>query len=252
VDSSQLGVILPTIERQIVNVARLLESEFRDMQEFEFTVQDEVLYLLQARTGKRTALAQLKIACDLTREEVITPAEAVSRTAELDLESLVQRRIAAADTEALAKATAAGPGVAIGAIALDVERAKTVSTREPVILVRRDATTEDVAGMAVSHGVLTATGGRTSHAAVVARELNKIALVGCHELAIDSSTRTCRIGTVSLREGDVICLDGNTGCIYRGRPEIAEERPRADIAEIERWRKTAGRVGQRSKARAGV
>jgi pyruvate,orthophosphate dikinase len=252
VDSAQLGVILPTIERQIVSVARLLESEFREVQEFEFTVQDEVLYVLQTRTGKRTALAQLKIACDLAREGVITPAEAVARTADLDLDTLVQKKIAVADGEALARATTAGPGVAIGAIALDVERAKALAAREPVILVRPDATTEDIAGVAVSDGVLTAAGGRTSHAAVVAREINKIALVGCHGLAIDDVRRTCTIGDVLLHEGELICLDGNTGCIYRGRREVVEERPRADIADIERWRKTTGRVGQRSKARAGV
>lgn len=102
VDSAQLGVILPTIERQIVSVARLLESEFRDMQEFEFTVQDEVLYVLEAHTGRRTALAQLKIACDLVREGAITPAEAVARTADLELHTLAQKEVAAADIAELA------------------------------------------------------------------------------------------------------------------------------------------------------
>jgi pyruvate,orthophosphate dikinase len=250
VDAPQLASILPVIEQQIGGIAHALESEFRDMQEFEFTVQDESLYLLQTRTGNRTAPAQLKIACDLAREGLITSAEAVARTATLDLNALRRDRVAVSQSEALARGTAAGCGVAIGSLVLDVERAQPMARQEPVILVRRDATTADIAGLAAAQGVLTATGGRTSHACVVARDLNKVAIVGCHDLAIDSAARTCRIAGTLLGEGEVICLDGNTGCVYRGRPALLQERPDADIADMERWRRNGSRPAHKAKARA--
>jgi pyruvate,orthophosphate dikinase len=150
----------------------------------------------------------------------------------------------------LCTATSAGAGLAVGSIALDPDRARELAAQGPVILVRRDATAFDIAGLAHAQGLLTARGGRASHAAVAARELDKVVLVGCPELDIDLATRTCRIGETLLEEGAPICLDGNTGRVLSGRPELTVDRPEADIAEMERWRKLSNRTAARSKARA--
>jgi len=253
VDAEHLAAILPTIEQQVVSAGRALETEFRDMQELEFTVQDEVLYVLQTRTGKRTSLAHLAIACDLVREGVVEPAEALARVGGLDLQKLAWEAVVENGSELLATATSAGAGVAIGAIAFDSAQAQAMAERAPVILVRREAATDDLAGVAVAQGLLTAAGGRTSHAAVVAREMNKVALVCCSALVIDAAARRCRLGTAELGQGDVICLDGNTGRVYRGQPELVLQRPDDAIAEVERWRglvvRSAGST--RSRARAG-
>ena len=234
----QLGAILPAIERQLVEAARTLEAEFGDMQELEFTVQDETLYLLQTRAGKRTALAELRIAVDLVRERLIEPAEALARIAHLDLGSVQhERAVENGSARLLCAATSVGSGVAIGAISLDVPDALARAAREPVILVRQDADTDDIAAVAVSRGLLTARGGRTSHAAVVARQLNKAALAGCRDLTVDLTARTCAIGGETFAEGDTICIDAGAGRVFAGTPEIVHERPEAELAEVERWRK---------------
>ena len=252
VDADQLCGILPTIARKVTDVARALEAEFRDMQEFEFTVQDEVLYILQTRPGQRTMRAELKIAADQVRESLIEAADALARVARVEPDALEHARLAP-DTgyAVLCTATSAGAGLAIGSIALDADKARELAARGPVILVRRDATAFDVAGLAHAQGLLTARGGRASHAAVAARELDKVVLVGCSELDVDLATRTCRIGETLLEEGALVCLDGNSGHVIGGRPELTVDRPEADIAEMERWRKLASRTAARGKARAG-
>ena len=134
-------------------------------------------------------------------------------------------------------ATSASPGVASGRVVLDSARAKQLAAKgEPIILVRRDTSTEDVAGFAVAAGVLTAVGGRTAHAAVVARQLGKVCLVGCHALAIDEVARTATIGQKTIREGDWLSLDGDRGEITLGHRAIILRRPEAALAEIEGWR----------------
>lgn len=239
--SGQLEVVLPQIMDEITRVARALEAEFRDVQELEFTVQDGVLNLLQTRNGKRTALAALRIAVEQVREGLITPAEGLQRLRDVPLDHLEQVRVTpGADAPVLCQAISASVGVAIGAIAFDTERAKALARDQPVILVRHETSTDDIGGLAVAAGLLTAVGGRTSHAAVVARQLDKVCLVGCSELAIDVARRSCRIAGRTFVEGDLLCLDANGGRVIAGKPHLAVEKPYEYLDEVERWKRQCG------------
>lgn len=242
--AGQLEVVMPQVMEQVARVARVLEGEFRDVQEFEFTVQDGVLHLLQTRTGKRTPLAALRIAVEQVRDGILAPDEGLQRLREVKLERIEQVRVTpGADTPVLCHATAASAGVAIGAIALDVDKAKAMARERPVILVRHETATDDIGGLAVAAGLLTAVGGRTSHAAVVARQLDKVCLVGCADLSIDLAQRTCRIAGRNFVEGDLLCLDANAGRVLAGRPTLTIEKPLDHLAEVARWRQLGS--GQR-------
>ena len=237
-DQDELARVAPAVLAEVGEVRRALEAEFRDAQEFEFTVEDGRLFVLQTRTAKRTPLAALQIAVDQAREGLIDPATALERISELDLDHIrVSRLEGARDDALLSTATSAGIGVACGEIALDAERAQRVAgAGQPVVLVREDVSTADVSGVAVSEGLLTAAGGRTSHAAVVARELGKVCLVGCPALVVDLERRSCTIGGHTLLEGTSITLDGNAGRVYAGTLEVLEEVPTAQLAEVAAWR----------------
>jgi pyruvate,orthophosphate dikinase len=234
----ELARMAPGVLTEVGEVRRALEAEFRDAQEFEFTVEDGRLFILQTRTAKRTPLAALQIAVDQAREGLIDPATALDRIASLDLDGIrVSRVEGARDDALLGSATSAGVGVARGEIALDSERARRIAAAgRPVVLVRDDVSTSDVAGVAVSEGLLTSAGGRTSHAAVVARELGKVCLVGCSDLYVDLEHRSCTIGQRTLLEGEPITLDGNAGCVYAGILEVLEEVPTAQLDDVAAWR----------------
>ena len=174
-EQGRLRRTLPSVWRQLEDLAHTLETLLRDAQDFEFTLQSGALYVLQSRDAKRTPWAALRIATDMVKEGMIAPAEALSRLAGIDLESLVRTRLAGSPGPALAQAQAASMGIASGAIALDPETAKhLVDAGTPVILVRQEAVTADIEGMATATGILTSSGSRTSHAAVVARQLGKV------------------------------------------------------------------------------
>jgi pyruvate,orthophosphate dikinase len=242
VAASELAQILPEVLTEIEAVQRKLEQEFRDVQEFEFTVQDGTLWLLQTRTGKRTPLAQLRTTVEIAEEGLIDVNEALARLAGVDLDSIVQTRLASEQGGSLiACGVPAGTGVATGEISLDVARAKKRTAQgHAVILVRADTTTADIAGIAVARGILTAAGGRTSHAAVVARQLGKACVVSCPQLSIDESGRHCRIGDKDLKEGDTITIDGGTGAVHLGEAKAVEERPEKLLEQIRNWRKAPG------------
>ena len=217
-----------------------LEHAFLDMQDFEFTVQDGQLFMLQTRAGKRTPQARARIALDLLDAGVIDAATARERTAGLDRDALALARIVAPDGRApvtLGMAATASTGIAIGEIALDEARAVARSAAGvAVLLVRRDAETRDIAALESAIGLLTQRGARTSHAAVVARQLGKVCLVGCATLGIDEATRTIRIGATTLHEGDLLTLDGNEGAIYAGAVQTGIEYPQALLARLESLR----------------
>ena len=239
-DTARLPLALPEVAQRLEELRHALEGAFGDAQEFEFTVQDGRLYLLQARTAKRTPWAALRIAVEQVREAIATPAQALARLDGLDLAAIERRRVADESEVALARAVPAGIGIAVGAIALDAaacERLKAAG--RPAILVRADTSTEDIAGIAASVGVLTARGGRTSHAAVVARHMGKVCLVGCAALRIDEKARTVSFGGAALREGETICLDADNGRVLDGEPEVVVERPEGLLSEIARWRGAA-------------
>ena len=216
-DSEHLGRLLPSVSIELQAVSARLETEFRDAQDFEFTVQEGRLWLLQTRDAKRTPWAALHVAVDMVEEGLITPAEALRRLADVDLGAIAHTRFASPLPEPLAHATVAGLGVSSGAIALDTTAVgRLVSEGQPAVLVRQETATADIAGIAQSAGMLTVAGSRTSHAAVVARQLGKVCLVGCRGLTIDLDRRRCRFDNLELAEGDRISLDGNTGAIYLG------------------------------------
>ncbi len=222
---------------ELEHAAHVLETLFHDAQDFEFTIQSGTLYLLQARSAKRTPWAALRIAVDQAEEGLISPSEALSRLDNIDFCSVARTRLADTTQQPLARAQVASMGVASGAIALDSEAATCqANAGTPVILVRRETETADIGGMLSATGILTATGGRTSHAAVVARQLGKVCLVSCPELNIDLGRRSCRIGSKTLTEGDFLSIDGNDGGIYAGKLEVVSERPERELARIAAWR----------------
>jgi pyruvate,orthophosphate dikinase len=207
------------------------------VQEFEFTIQEGRLFILQTRTAKLAPLAALRIAVEQVHEGLIAREEALSRLSQYQLESIRQTRLNAdPEVTVMATATPASLGVAVGEIALDAERAQQRAVAgQPVILIRRDTSTSDIAGIAAAQGILTALGGRTSHAAVIARQMNKVCLVNCPSLVVDLANRRCAIGGTWFNEGERIGLDAGGGRVLAGQVEITQERPSADLAEITKW-----------------
>lgn len=234
-----LAAKLPAAAKELADGAARLEREFRDVQDIEFTIEDGKLFFLQTRSAKRTPRAALRMLVDLVREGVVDPATALERVAQIDLDRARRIRFASA-APAVATAISASPGVASGRAAFDSGRAKALAAREePVILVRHDTSTDDIAGFAVAAGILTAVGGRTAHAAVVARQLGKVCLVGCRDLIVHEDRRCAEIGGHTIDEGDWLSLDGDSGEISLGRREIVAEVPEAELAEIDAWRRAA-------------
>ena len=236
-DSDRLRRLLPEAWRGLEAARGQLEALFRDAQDFEFTVQDSKLFLLQTRRAQRTPLAALRIAVDMVTEGLIKPEEALSRLDGIDLTAIGHTRFAPPLPPSLATAVVAGAGVAAGPIALDgAAAARLADAGTPAVLVRPETLTEDIAGLTRAAGLLTASGSRTAHAAVVARQLGKVCLVGCPGLEIDLARRQCRIGGVTLAEGDLLSLDGNTGALYPGALPVLTERPEAQLAAVAVWR----------------
>lgn len=239
----ELAAVLPAVWQALVDAAHQLEQAMSDMQDFEFTVQDGRLFMLQTRAGKRTPQAAARIALDLLDEHVITAGVARERTAGIDRPSLAQTRIVAVSgtpLQPLATAATASSGVAVGEIALDQARALARhGAGAAVLLVRRDAETSDIAALASAVGLLTQRGARTSHAAVVARQLGKVCLIGCAELKIDEAARTITIGATTFHEGDVLTLDGNDGGIYAGAAQTEVHHPEDLLARLAVLRRKA-------------
>src|SRR5579883_731339 len=223
---------------QLREAANRLEALFHDTQDFEFTVQEGQLYLLQTRNAKRTPLAALKIACAMVKEGLIDESTALKRLAAHDLTAIATDRVVASpDAREVGRGRPASTGVAVGEAEFDPRRAaEMAATGRSVILIRADISTDDIAGLAAASGILTARGGRTSHAAVVARQLNKVCVVGCRELRIDTNYRSCHIGDAFIAEGDTISLDGHTGQVFAGTLEVMRETPAAELGEVARWK----------------
>jgi pyruvate,orthophosphate dikinase len=238
-DNDRLPIVLPAIWARLNGICREVETLFGDAQDFEFTVQSDTLFLLQTRRAKRTDWAALTIAVDMVEEGLLTPAEALKQISTIHLDAVARTHFVDPLPSPLTTALAACVGVASGAIALDSDAVKRLSAAGPTILVRRDTATTDIEGMALATGILTASGGRTSHAAVVARQLGKVCLVACPDLEIDLSRRQCRIGGTHFNEGDFISLDGNAGAVYANRLVPLTERPEKALVAIAGWRASA-------------
>jgi pyruvate,orthophosphate dikinase len=252
----ELAAVAPALWEELEAVIERLESGFADMQDFEFTVECGRLWMLQTRSGKRTAQAQARIALDLFDEGQIGRDEALRRTRGLDAQALATRELAAAagrTPQPIGRAASAAHGIASGEIALDEARARArTAAGVPVVLVRPDADTADLGALEMSEGLLTARGARTSHAAVVARQLGKVCLVGCEELTIELEHRAVRIGTHLLDEGDVITLDGHRGDVYVGALRTVEVVPTELVQRLERLRASPAPCAEGSAAQAPV
>ncbi len=228
---------MPSVYEDIRQIGRTIESHFHDMQDMEFTVQEGKLYILQTRNGKRSPLSAIRIAVDLWREGIITPEFALSQLEGLDLESIKVRFVSTMDYP-IATGTSASGGVASGIMVFTPERALQESMSGPVILVRETASPDDIEGIRVASGLLTAKGARTSHAAVVARHMGKVCIVNCTGLEIDPSSNKCHLGGQILREGDTISLDGNSGSVYTGVVGTTYEKPRELLDIVYAWKKS--------------
>lgn len=235
-----LADLAPDAWNELSEATRTLERLFGDMQDFEFTVEDSELFLLQARSGKRTPLAAARIALDLHEEGLIDRTTALQRTDTLAEDDLCTAHLASdcgAPASPVAQAASACSGVSSGEIALDAERAaKRAAKGHPVILVRNDAETNDIGALEQSVGLLTRNGARTSHAAVVARQLGKVCLVGCEAMTVDETARCLTIAGQRYSEGDTLTLDGNEGRIYAGAAELVDEVPQDLLARLEQLR----------------
>ncbi|HEY3360242.1 MAG TPA: PEP/pyruvate-binding domain-containing protein [Methanosarcina sp.] len=234
----ELKTSLPDIYKELEEIGDKLEFHFKDMQDIEFTVEEEKLYILQSRNGKRSSLAALKIAVDLEKEGLISPSEALEKLEGIDLNSISVQNIKT-DKLPLAKGDSASLGIAIGKIAFSSEKAKSYApdTEEAVILVRETPSPDDISGIHVSAGFLTARGARTAHAAVVARQLGKVCIVNCQELKLDPGGRKCSIGGKEFLEGDVISLDGASGKVYEGKVEVTFEKPIELLEIVDVWKR---------------
>jgi pyruvate,orthophosphate dikinase len=217
----------PKIYHQLIEIKDKLEHHYTDMQDMEFTIQDGELFILQTRSGKRTGFAAVKIAVDMVHEGLITKQEAIMRVQPGDLDQLLHPNIDPSEKyTVLAKGLPASPGAAVGKIVFAAEKAEELNRKgEKVILVRQETSPEDIGGMASAQGILTATGGMTSHAAVVARGMGKCCVAGCSELIIKNDN-TCEISGKIFKEGDTITLNGSTGSVMEGAfklitPEIS-------------------------------
>ena len=251
----ELAAVLPAVWQALSEAAATLEQEFGDMQDFEFTVQDARLYLLQTRNGKCSAQALARIALDLFDAGVVSAEVARERTAALKPDELLTTRTVSSDGKPLtplAHAASASSGVAVGVIVFDEAAAQTRhAAGTPVILVRRDAETGDIAALELAAGLLTQRGARTSHAAVVARQLGKVCLVGCAQMQLDETGRTLQIGETTLREGDLLTLDGNDGAVYAGAVRTTVE-PLVDLqARLKHLRSAEGTLPKAGKRAIG-
>jgi pyruvate, orthophosphate dikinase len=212
---------------ELERIRRVLERHYRDVMDIEFTIEGGTLYMLQCRVGKRTAFAAIRVATDMVRERLITPDDALRRVEPEQLSQLLRPVFDAAekdragrDGRRLARGLNAGPGAATGRIVFNAEDAETrAAAGDPVILVRIETSPEDIGGMNAAEGILTARGGMTSHAALVARQMGKVCVAGCEALQIDYRAREMRVAgrTEVLREGDFISLDGSTGEVFLGQ-----------------------------------
>lgn len=224
---------------QFVAIADKLEKHYRDMQDMEFTIENGKLYMLQTRNGKRTAKAALKIAVDLVNEGMLTEQEALMKLEPKQLDALLHPQFDAAALKAaqpIGKALPASPGAASGIVAFTAERAIELHSQgKKIVLVRLETSPEDIEGMAASEGILTARGGRTSHAAVVARGMGTACVAGCQELLVDEENKKFTLGGKTFVEGDSIAIDGSTGYIYGEAVKTVPASISGDFGTIMAW-----------------
>ena len=248
----QLGEVMPDVYKQFVDTARKLEKHYKNMQDMEFTIEKNKLYMLQTRNGKRTAQAALQIACDMYNEGLVTKEEALLQIEPKQLDNLLHPTFdtkVLKETKPLAKALPASPGAACGRVVFTAEEAVEWKQKgNKVVLVRLETSPEDIEGMHVAEGVLTVRGGMTSHAAVVARGMGTCCVAGCGDIAMHEEEKYFTLNGKTIKEGDYISLDGSTGNIYLGQIATVPATISGNFETIMNWSNEFKRLGVRTNA----
>jgi pyruvate, orthophosphate dikinase len=246
-----LKEVVPQAYKDLVDVYKKLEQHYTEMQDFEFTIEEGKLYMLQTRTGKRTAQAAIKIAVDMVAEKLITKEEAILRVPAEQLNHLLHKQIDTSQKlNVIAKGLPASPGAAVGVVVFTAEDAvEWAHTKDvKVILVRNETSPEDIEGMNIAKGILTAKGGMTSHAAVVARGMGKCCVAGCESIHVDEKGKKFSVGNTVIREGDTISLNGSTGEVILGEAKLVEPKVSGEFAVFMSWADGIRKIGVRTNA----
>ena len=246
----ELQEVMPQAYEQLTSIGESLESHYRDMQDVEFTIQDRRLYMLQTRNGKRTGAAAVRTAVEMVNEGLIDKATALTRIPPDDLEQLLHPMIdPAIAVEPIAKGLPASPGAAVGKVVFTADRAEElVAEGEKVILVRTETSPEDIGGMHAAEGILTARGGMTSHAAVVARGMGKCCVAGCSDITVNEGAKEFQAGDLRLTEGDHITLNGSTGEVIEGAVKLIDPELSGDFGTLMEWADEFRKLGVRTNA----
>jgi len=249
----ELEKIMPQAYKELVGIYQKLEKHYKDMQDMEFTIQEKKLYILQTRTGKRTAQAHVRIAVEMVGEGLIDEKTAVLRVPAKQLDQLLHKQldpVAKKEADVIAKGLPASPGAAVGIAVFDAHRAhEKAEKKEKVILIRKETSPEDLIGMNASQGILTAFGGMTSHAAVVARGMGKCCIAGCGDITIDEKAMkfTTKEGVV-IKEGDYVTLDGGVGEVIKGKVPVVDPELKGTFGTLMKWADKYRKLGVRTNA----
>ena len=233
----ELEKIMPEVYHQLHEITTRLEKHYKDVQDFEFTIQEGKLYMLQTRNGKRTGPAAVRIAVEMVREGVLTPQEGLLRVEPEQLNQLLHPVLdESKPLKVIAKGLPASPGAAVGRVVFTANDAVAKGKSQPVVLVRGETTPDDIHGMEVAAGILTSRGGMTSHAAVVGRGMGKPCVAGCGAAEVDEKRRQVKVGANLIKEGDWISIDGSTGRVILGKVDLVEPDPHSGIfTEFMKW-----------------
>jgi len=241
----ELNNDMPEVYEELISTVKKLENIYKDVQDYEFTIEKKKLFILQTRTGKRTTQAALKIAVDMVKEEIIDKDEAVKRIEPIQLNQLLHRRIdPEADIESIAKGLPASPGAASGKVVFTADEAERMGKDgEDVILVRTETTPDDIHGMVASKGTLTSRGGMTSHAAVVARGMGMPCVAGCSQISINSSKGVFTTNGITIKKDEFITIDGGTGKVFKGKVPMIEPKMSEEFKLLLSWADEIRKLG---------
>ena len=248
---SKLEEEMPENYKQLMDIRKKLEEHYRDMQDVEFTIQEGKLYMLQTRTGKRTAAAALQIAVDMVDQGYIDKKTAVTRVEPQMLDQLLHKQLdkkAKKNAELLTKGLPASPGAALGKVVFDADTAVKEAKSENVILVRTETSPEDIQGMAVAQGILTARGGMTSHAAVVARGMGKCCIAGAEDIKVFEDKQYFEVNGSKVNKGDWVTLDGSTGEVFKGKIPVVDPEIGKNFKKFMSWVDDYKKIGVRANA----
>jgi pyruvate,orthophosphate dikinase len=247
---NELEKIMPEVFHQLHEITTRLEQHYKDVQDFEFTIQEGKLYMLQTRNGKRTGPAAVRIAVDMVREGILTSQEALLRVEPEQLNQLLHPVLdEKKPLKVIAVGLPASPGAAVGRVVFTADEAVVKGKSSPVILARAETVPDDIHGMEVAAGILTSRGGMTSHAAVVTRGMGKPCVAGCGDAEVDEKSETIKVGTTVIKDGDWISLDGSTGRVILGKADLVDPDPHSGVfAEFMKWADEAREIGVRANA----